>query len=149
MRVAGVEQVAQVFCLRLCYSLKSFVLRLPDGAPGVLPRRPRGRLRRRWAASRERVTYDNLSSAVRKLLQGRNRVEQEQFVGFRGHYLFASHFCLPGQAGAHEKPLAESLVGYARRNFFVPVPEVASWEALNRLLAGALRRRGRPDGVGP
>lgn len=134
VRVAGVEQVAQYFCLRLCYSVKSFVLAFPTArqecflaghaagfaALGGVP---------------ERVTYDNLSSAVRTRLQGRNRVEQEQFIAFRGHYLFASHFCLPGQAGAHEKPFAETLVGYARRNCFVPVPEVASWEELNRLLA--------------
>jgi transposase len=134
VRVGGVEQVAQVFCLRLCYSVKSFVMAFPTArqecfltghatgfaALGGVP---------------ERVTYDNLASAVRKLLAGRNRVEQEQFIGFRSHYLFTSHFCLPGQAGAHEKPFAETLVGYARRNGFVPVPEVADWEELNRLLA--------------
>lgn len=50
------------------------------------------------------------------------------------HY-FESHFCLPGQEGAHEKPLVESLVGYARRNFLVPVPDVSSWESLNGLLS--------------
>ena len=71
---------------------------------------------------------------MRKVLQGHIRLEQEAFVAFRSHYLFGSHFCLPGEAGAHEKPLVESLVGYARRNFLVPIPAVASWEALNDLL---------------
>ncbi len=78
-----------------------------------------------------RVTYDNLTSAVKTVRVGRNRVEQEAFVAFRGHHLFASHFCLPGLEGAHEKPLIESLVGYSRRNVLVPVPDVPSWEALN------------------
>lgn len=70
-----------------------------------------------------------------KVLRGRSRVEQETFVAFRGHYLYESHFCLPGREGAHEKPLVETLVGYARRNFLVPVPDVPSWDALNALLA--------------
>jgi transposase len=134
VRVGGLEQVAQLFCLRLCYSVKAFVMAFPTArqecfllghatgfaALGGVP---------------TRVTYDNLGSAVAKVLRGRTRVEQEQFVAFRGHYLFGSHFCLPGQGGAHEKPFAETLVGYARRNFLVPVPEVASWAELNTLLA--------------
>ena len=38
----------------------------------------------------------------------------------------------------------EGLVGYARRNFFVPVPRFASWDALNADLARQCRaRRGR------
>lgn len=132
--IAGVEQRVYLFCLRLCYSVKSFVMAFPTArqecflaghaagfaALGGVP---------------VRVTYDNLGSAVTKLLAGRGRVEQEQFVAFRGHYLFDSHFCLPGREGAHEKPFAETLVGYARRNFFVPVPDVASWPELNALLA--------------
>ena len=134
VEIAGVAQTAALFCLRLCYSLKPFVCAFPTArqecflaghlaafdALGGVP---------------HRITYDNLSSAVTKILQGRTRQEHEQFVAFRGHYLFESHFCLPGREGAHEKPLVESLVGYARRNFLVPVPAVASWEALNRLLA--------------
>jgi transposase len=134
VEVAGVAQTAHLFCLRLCYSLKPFVCAFPTArqecflaghlaafaALGGVPRR---------------ITYDNLGSAVTKILQGRTRQEHEQFVAFRGHYLFASHFCRPGREGAHEKPLVESLVGYARRNFLVPVPAVDSWETLNRLLA--------------
>lgn len=63
---------------------------------------------------------------------GRKAVEQEAFIAFRSHHLFASRFCTPGEA--HEKGLVENLVGYARRNFLVPVPEVASFRELNALL---------------
>jgi transposase len=134
VRIGGSEQTAYLFCLRLCYSLKPFVCAFPT-------QRQECFLAGHLAAFQAlggvpaRITYDNLGSAVTKILAGRNRQEHEQFVAFRGHYLFESHFCLPGRAGAHEKPLVETLVGYARRNFLVPVPEVASWEALNRLLA--------------
>lgn len=134
VRIGGVEQVAQIFCLRLCYSVKSFVMAFPTARQECFLAGHAAGFQALGGVP-ERVTYDNLSSAVRTRLQGRNRVEQEQFIAFRGHYLFASHFCLPGQEGAHEKPYAETLVGYARRNFFVPVPEVATWEDLNRLLA--------------
>ena len=144
VRVAGVEQTAQVFCLRLCYSLKSFVCAFPAARQECF-------LAGHVAAFAflggvpARVTYDNLTSAVRVVLHGHHRIEQEAFVAFRAHYLFASHFCLPGEGGAHEKPLVESLVGYARRNFLVPIPEVASWEALNALLlAGCEREDSRP-----
>ena len=133
-RIAGVEQKVYLFCLRLAYSLKAFVCAFPTtrqecflaghvaafAALGGVPRR---------------IVYDNLATAVAKVLQGRTRVEQEAFVAFRGHYLYSSHFCLPGREGAHEKPLVETLVGYARRNFLVPVPDVPSWDALNALLA--------------
>jgi transposase len=102
----------------------------------------------------EKVRYDNLSAAVHRVLQGRQRQETERFVVLRSHYLFRAVFCLPGQRGAHEKGGIEGEVGWFRRNRLVPVPEVRGWEELERLcLAGAaseLRRRlsGRPRTVG-
>jgi transposase len=134
VRVGGVVQTAALFCLRLCYSLRPFVCAFPMAKQEGFFAGHVAAFARFGGAPR-RVTYDNLTSAVQKVLQGRTRVEQQAFVAFRGHYLFDSHFCLPGAAGAHEKPLVESLVGYARRNFLVPVPDVPSWEALNALLA--------------
>jgi hypothetical protein len=76
--------------------------------------------------------YDNLAQAVRPRLVGRKPQEQETFIAFRSHYLFQSRFCTPAEA--HEKGLVEGLVGYARRNFLVPVPEVSSYQELNTLL---------------
>jgi hypothetical protein len=82
-----------------------------------------------------RISYDNLKTAVNRILQGRQREEQETFTRFRSHYLFESHFCTPGQG--HEKGGVESAVGYARRNFLVPMPEVADFDTLNQLLLTA------------
>ena len=130
VRVGGATQTAALFCMRLCYSLKPFVCAFPTAKQESFFAGHADAFAWFGGAPR-RVTYDNLTSAVKKVLQGRTRVEQEAFVAFRGHYLFESHFCLPGLEGAHEKPLVESLVGYARRNFLVPVPDVPSWEALN------------------
>ena len=49
------------------------------------------------------VRYDNLGSAVKKVLRGRRRVETDRFVAMRSHYLFDSIFTTPGIEGAHEK----------------------------------------------
>lgn len=139
VRIGGVEQEAAIFSIRLCYSLKPFVCAFPAARQECFFAAHEAAFAL-WGGVPRRITYDNLTSAVRKVLEGRNRVEQEAFVAFRGHHLFASHFCLPGQEGAHEKPLVESLVGYSRRNFLVPVPDLPSWEALNAYLYACCAR---------
>src|SRR5450755_1810360 len=86
------------------------------------------------------IRYDNLKSAVKKVLRGRRRVESDRFVALRSHYLFASQFTTPGLEGAHEKGGVEGEVGRFRRNHLVPVPEVADLAELNeRLLACCIR----------
>lgn len=77
-------------------------------------------------------TYDNLKTAVKRILSGHEREEQHTFQVFRSHYLFESYFCNPGQG--HEKGGVEHGVGYGRRNFLVPLPEVCSFEELNAYL---------------
>jgi len=79
-----------------------------------------------------RMTYDNLKTAVFRILEGHNRQEQEAFKAFRSYYLFDSHYCNPAQG--HEKGGVENDVGYAQRNFFSPIPNVANYEELNQLL---------------
>ena len=83
----------------------------------------------------KRITYDNLKAAVFRILEGRNRKEQERFILFRSHYLFDSHFCTPGKG--HEKGRVEKGVGFGRRNFLAGVPEFASFQELNRHLLSA------------
>ena len=101
-----------------------------------------------------KIRFDNLKSAVKKVLKGRRRVESDRFVALRSHYLFASQFTTPGLEGAHEKGGVENEVGRHRRNHLVPVPHVADLAELNALLlAGCeadLARRidGRPVTVG-
>lgn len=75
------------------------------------------------------LIYDNLTSAVRKVLRGKTRVEQDAFVAFRSYHTFEARFCNPAQA--HEKGGVEGGVGYVRHNYLVPVPEAQSVHALN------------------
>jgi transposase len=86
------------------------------------------------------VRYDNLGSAVKKVLRGRRRVETDRFIALRSHYLFDSIFTTPGIEGAHEKGGVEGEVGRFRRNHLVPVPSVGSIGALNGLLLAACER---------
>ncbi len=59
-------------------------------------------------------------------------MEQAEFTKFHAYYNFTPRFCNP--AAAHEKGGIEGLVGYVRRNYFVPLPEADSFEALNQQL---------------
>jgi transposase len=82
-----------------------------------------------------KLRYDNLKSAVKKILRGYRRDETTRFRAFRSHWRFESDFCTPGQG--HEKGGVEGEAGYFRRNHWVPVPKADSLGELNRqLLAG-------------
>ena len=82
--------------------------------------------------------YDNLKVAVQKILEGHTRQEQHAFIALRSHYLFESFFCTPGQG--NEKGGVEHSVGFGRRNFMVPIPQVSSFAELNaHLLAQCLQ----------
>jgi transposase len=129
--LGGEQTVLKVFCMRSKYSGKHFVRCYPcerqqalfDGHihafsffGGVFPV----------------LIYDNLTTAVQRVLRGKKRVLQESYDKFRGYYNFTPRFCNPGQG--HEKGGVEGLVGYARRNYMVPIPEAETLEALNEKL---------------
>jgi transposase len=78
------------------------------------------------------LIYDNLTTAVQKILLGKNRILQKEFTKFKAYYNFTPRFCTPGQG--HEKGGVEGLVGYARRNYMVPVPQAENLEDLNKSL---------------
>ncbi len=151
--IAGVETKVHLFLMRSCFSGACFVqahrretqqafleghvaaLAFFEGVFGL-------------------VRYDNLKSAVSKVLKGRRRVESDRFVAMRSHYLFESRFTRTGKEGAHEKGGVEGDVGRFRRTYLVPVPEVQSLAELNERIAAAcitdLHRtiRGRREQVG-
>ena len=98
------------------------------------------------------LRYDNLKSAVKKIVRGHRREETERFIAFRSHWGFESEFCSPYEA--HEKGGIESEAGYFRRNHWVPIPKARDLAELNAMLLAACRedegRRiaGREDSVG-
>ena len=89
-----------------------------------------------------KLRYDNLSSAVKKILRGRQREETTRVIAFRSHWGFQSEYCNP--ASGNEKGGVEGEVGRYRRNLLVPVPEASDLAELNeRLLASCVASRSR------
>jgi hypothetical protein len=84
-----------------------------------------------------KLRYDNLTSAVKKILRGYQREQTARFIAFRSHWRFESEFCTPGQG--HEKGGVEGEAGYFRRNHWVPVPQAVDIAGLNRQLLAACR----------
>ncbi len=95
-----------------------------------------------------RISYDNSKIAVSKIVGGRGREPTREFLRLESHYLFEHHFCRVRRP--NEKGHVETLLGFARRNYLVPVPEVDSLEALNETLIERVREdlrrrlRGKP-----
>ena len=88
---------------------------------------------------RVHIRYDNLRSAVTRVLFGRTRTESDRWTLFRSHAGFDAFYCLPGIEGAHEKGGVEGEVGRFRRNHLVPQPDVATLAELNARLEHADR----------
>jgi len=82
------------------------------------------------------IRYDNLTSAVTKVIYGagRQRIENERWILFKSHYGLDAFYCEPGLTGAHEKGGVEGEVGRFRRNFLTPVPVADSLMELNEKL---------------
>ena len=85
------------------------------------------------------ILYDNTRIAVTKILGDGKRVRTRVFTELQSHYLFQDRFGRP--AKGNDKGKVEGLVGYARRNFMVPVPVFESFAALNAHLADCCRKR--------
>ena len=149
--IGGVEQKAYFFALDLPYSDACFVRAYPaavseawvDGhvhAFAFFGRVPQS------------VLYDNDRCLVAKILPDGSRKRTKLFSGFLSHYFIHDRYGRPGKG--NDKGAVEGLVGYARRNFMVPIPHFATWEAFNLWLEERCRKRqsdvsrGHGDSIG-
>ena len=149
--IGGVEQKAHFFALDLPYSDACFVRAYPaavseawvDGhvhAFAFFGRVPQS------------VLYDNDRCLVAKILPDGSRKRTRLFSGFLSHYFIQDRYGRPGKG--NDKGAVEGLVGYARRNFMVPIPHFATWEAFNLWLEAQCRKRqsdvlrGHGDSIG-
>lgn len=79
-----------------------------------------------------RISYDNSKIAVARITGSRTRQVTSEFLRLKSHYLFQDHFCLVRRA--NEKGHVEHLLDFARKNYLVPVPQVATLADLNAFL---------------
>ena len=136
--IGGVEQKAHFFALDLPHSDACFVRAYPaavseawiDGhvhAFAFFGRVPQS------------VLYDNDRCLVAKILPDGTRKRAKLFSGLLSHYFIHDRYGRPGKG--NDKGAVEGLVGYARRNFMVPVPCFATWDDLNLWLEEQCRKR--------
>lgn len=85
------------------------------------------------------ILYDNTRIAVAKILGDGKRQRTRVFTELQSHYLFQDRFGRP--AKGNDKGKVEGLVGYARRNFMVPVPVFDTFADFNAHLADCCRKR--------
>lgn len=135
--LGGERQTVQVFCMRAMASGAAFHRAYPRATQQAFLEA------HEYAFSYfggvfHRLRYDNLTSAVKRVLRGSRREETTRFILFRSHHRYEARFCTPAQG--HEKGGVEGEVGRFRRNHLVPVPCAADFDELNELLLAATKR---------
>jgi len=136
--IAGKEQKAHFQCMDLPHSDDSFVVAFPaENTEAFLEGHTQAFAY--FGGAPRTILYDNTRIAVKEITGDGERKPTEAFSALQSHYLFAAKFGRPGKG--NDKGNVEGLVGYARRNFLVPVPRAATWEALNAHLLEECRKR--------
>ncbi len=79
-----------------------------------------------------RGIFDNMKTAIKKILKGKDRDLNEQFAQMASHYLFDIVACTP--ASGWEKGRVEKKVGDTRRNLFTPILTGETYAQINKQL---------------
>jgi transposase len=136
--IAGVQQTAHLMAFDLPYSDDCYVQAFPaETSEAFLEGHVRAFTF--WCAVPTRILYDNTTLAVARILGDGERQKTRAFSELQSHYLFAEKFGRPGKG--NDKGAVENLIGFARRNFMVPIPHAASWEELNAHFEADCRER--------
>ena len=126
--IGGVEQKAYFFAFDLPYSDACYIRAYPsanteawlDGHVHAFAF---------FGAVPQSVLYDNDRCLVAKIMPDGTRKRTQRFSAMLSHYVIDDRYGRPGKG--NDKGKVEGLVGYARRNFMVPMPRFASWGAFN------------------
>ena len=136
--IGGVEQKAHYFCIDLPQSDDCFVIAFPAETTEAFLE-GHSQAFAYFGGVAQTILYDNTKLAVAQILGDGTRQRTRAFSELQSHYLFAERFGRPGKG--NDKGKVEGLVGYARRNFLVPVPRCSSWQELNAQLIEQCQKR--------
>ena len=136
--IAGVKRRAHFFAMDLPHSDACFVAAYPAAAAEAWLDGHNGAFAF-FGGIPQSILYDNDKCLVSRILPDGTRQRTRAFSGLQSHYLFQDRYGRPGKG--NDKGKVEGLVGYARRNFMVPIPRFASWDAFNAHLEHQCRRR--------
>jgi transposase len=136
--IGGVEQKAHFFAFDLPHSDACYIRAYPSATSEA------------WVDGHvhafaffgrvpQSVVYDNDKCLVARILPDGTRKRARLFNGFLSHYLIRDRYGRLGKG--NDKGSVEGLVGYARRNFMVPVPSFPTWDAFNLWLEEQCRKR--------
>jgi transposase len=136
--IGGVEQKAHFFALDLPHSDACYIRAYPSATSEA------------WVDGHVHafaffgriplsILYDNDRCLVARILPDGTRKRARLFSGFLSHYLIRDRYGRLGKG--NDKGSVEGLVGYARRNFMVPVPSFPTWDAFNLWLEEQCRKR--------
>lgn len=133
----GIERMTlNIFCARLCASDAPFVVAYRrqnfESFQDALIRAMEF-----FGGVPRRVIFDNARIAVKEGF-GAHAKATDKYRALSAHYCFDPVFC--NISSGNEKGLVEGLVGWARRNFCVPVPRKNSLEELNAYFESECRK---------
>jgi len=135
--LGGERQKVQMFCVRSMASAGAFHRAYPHASQQAFLEGHE--LAFQYFGGVFRVLrYDNLKSAVQRILRGSQREETARFIAFRSHWGYEAEFC--NRARGNEKGGVEGEGGYFRRNHLVPVPVARDYGHLNEMLLEASQR---------
>lgn len=138
--VEGARRKAQLFVMRLMHSGRDFAwLYDRQDQMGFLDGHVRAFAH--FGAVPQRIAYDNLKSAVRRMLVGSERELTERFSALVSHYLLEPCFCRP--ATGHDKGGVEARGKAIRWQELVPIPQGESLLVINERLLARLDERQR------
>ena len=124
----NIEKKVYVFCMKMCFSKAPFVctyesMKIECFLDGHV------RAFEYFGGVPKRIAYDNLKTAVIKVLKKGKRKLNKRFRELRSWYLFDTRFC--NIARGNEKGDVENLAKRSEKQFFSPIPHVSGIEELN------------------
>ena len=141
--IAGVMHRAHFFVMALPHSDACFVAAYPAAAEAWLDGHHAAFAF--FGGGPQSILYGNDKCLVPRILPDGTRQRTRPFSGLQSHSLFEDRYGRPGKG--NDKGNVEGVVGYARRNFMVPRPRFASWDAFNAQLEISVPRCRAPPSV--
>ncbi len=136
--IGGIEQKAYFFAFDLPHSNACYIRAYPaanteawlDGHVHAFPF---------FGAVPRSILYDNDRCLVAKIQADGTRNRTQRFSAMLSHYVIGDRYGRPDKG--NDKGKVEGLVGYGRRNFMVPMPRFATWDAFNDYLEEQCHKR--------
>jgi len=144
--LGGIAQKVKVAHFRLCHSRMFFVVAYPRESQEMVFD-AHNRAFKFFEGTCRRGIYDNMKTAVDKVLRGKQRKFNTRFEQLCSHYLVEPVACTP--AAGWEKGQVEKQVKNIREWLFTPRPRFKSFDELNNWLAdqclALCKRRKHPE----